>query len=319
MSIDSIVTVATVNFSAEWGNKAGNLARIKGYVKAAAERGAKLVLFPETALTGYNVKSDDSIEMQLEAAETVPGPAADELAALSKQYGIYVIVGMPERDAANPDILYNSALVTGPEGIVGCYRKIHPAGKESLWAKKGEEPLLFDTPWGPVGVGICYDSYCFPELARYYAALGARLYLNPTAVSEIAGWEELYETQLKARVIENAIFLVSSNLVGPDRDLTFPGGSMIVGPSVSMLGTKYYAEPAGPHEELLVATLDLSLADKARRTLTLFTDNPITGVPDWRPDIYEKLLAGVKRTDRWGGAPETQTPVKELVASTAAG
>ncbi|MBB6735394.1 carbon-nitrogen hydrolase family protein [Cohnella zeiphila] len=301
MAYENIVNVATINFNAEWGNKAGNLARMKGYIKSASERGANIILFPETALTGYNVKGD-SIEMQLANAETVPGPVANELAELTRRYGVYAVIGMPERDAATGDV-YNSALVVGPEGIIGCYRKIHPAGKESMWAKKGSEPLMFDTPWGPVGVGICYDTYCFPELFRYYAALGSRLYLNPTAVSDVPGWNELYYTLLKARVLENGSFVVSSNLAGPDQDLQFPGGSLIVGPSVTPFGTKYYAEPVENDEALLIATLDLSIADKTRKMLTLYSDNPITGIPDWRPDIYEKLLAGVKQNEKWGGKP----------------
>lgn len=301
MAYENIVNVATINFNAEWGNKAGNLGRMKGYIKAASERGANIILFPETALTGYNVKGD-SIEMQMANAETVPGPAANELAELSRKYGVYVVAGMVEKDAATGEV-FNSALAVGPEGIIGAYRKIHPAGKESMWARKGSEPLMFDTPWGPVGVGICYDTYCFPELFRYYAALGARLYLNPTAVNDVNGWEELYYTLLKARVLENGSFVVSANLAGPDHELQFPGGSLIVGPSVTSFGTKYYAEPVENDEALLLATFDLSIADKTRKLLTLYSDNPITGVPDWRPDIYEKLLAGVKLQEKWGAKP----------------
>ncbi|MFC3801568.1 carbon-nitrogen hydrolase family protein [Cohnella sp. GCM10012308] len=299
MAYENIVTVATVNFNAEWGNKTGNLARIKEYIKAASERGAKIILFPEMALTGYNV-DNDGIAMQQRDAETVPGPSSESLAEIAKLYGVYAIVGLPECDAKS-SILYNSALVVGPEGIVGCYRKIHPAGKESLWAKKGSEPLMFDTPWGPVGVGICYDTYSFPELFRYYAALGSRLYLNPTAVHNIDGWQDFYYTLLKARAIENGQFLVSSNLAGPDKDMLFPGGSLVAGPKVAGIGSTYYAEPVENDEALLLATIDLSISDKARKLLTLYNDNPITGVPDWRPDIYANLLKRLESSEKWGG------------------
>ncbi|GGA41165.1 carbon-nitrogen hydrolase family protein [Paenibacillus physcomitrellae] len=297
-SYENIVTVASVNFHAVWGDKKANLARIKGYVTAAAERGAKIILFPELALTGYNVDGE-STQMQLEQAEPVPGPVSNELSELTKAYGVYVVLGFPEKDTKNPSLLYNSALVLGPEGLIGSYRKIHPAGNESLWAKKGSDPLMFETPWGPVGVGICYDSYSFPELTRHYSALGARLYLNPTAVMDVDGWEDFYYTCLKSRIIENSTFLISSNLVGPDKNMNFPGGSFIAGPSLKLIGTQYYAEPVEQKEELLIATIDLSLSDKARGMLTLFRDNPVTGVPDWRPEIYEQLLASVKRHERW--------------------
>ncbi|MFK4300970.1 MULTISPECIES: carbon-nitrogen hydrolase family protein [unclassified Paenibacillus] len=292
MSYENIVTVANINFHAEWGNKTGNLARIKEYIQSAAEQGAKIILFPEMALTGYNIEKD-STAMQIENAETIPGPAANELALLAQKHNAYIIVGMPERDAIDSSILYNTALVVGPGGIVGAYRKIHPVGHELLWATKGNDPLLFDTPWGPVGIGICFDTYTFPEVVRYYAALGSRLYLNPTASA--IGWEDSYFTQLKARVIENALFIMSSNLVGYDCNLSFSGESLIIGPSSSILSTAYYAKPAGSREELQVATLNLSLVDKSRQMLTLFGANPLTGSPDWRPEIYEKWLFNIRQ------------------------
>ncbi|MFD1678084.1 carbon-nitrogen hydrolase family protein [Alicyclobacillus fodiniaquatilis] len=285
---EDIVTVASVNFHAVWGDKAGNLARIKSYIKAAAKRGADIILFPETALTGYGI-DDEHPDMQKQNAETIPGPATDEIAELTQMYGVFVVLGMPERDGVNDDILYNSAAVIGPEGVIGGYRKIHPAGTESKWAAKGTDPLLFSTPWGPVGVGICYDTYCFPELARYYAALGARLYLNPTAVSDIEGWKELYYTQLKSRAIENAMYVASSNLVGQDLNAYFPGGSLVSGPSFT-IGSTYYGEPIENREDIVLATIDLALAHTQRERLPLFTNNSITGIPDWRPDIYADML-----------------------------
>jgi predicted amidohydrolase len=305
---EDIITVASVNFHAVWGDKAANLAKMKGYIKAAAKRGADIILFPETAMTGYDVKDDDPA-MHLANAETIPGPSTLELAELTSMYGVYVVLGMPEKDAADVSICYNSAAVLGPEGVIGAYRKIHPAGKESLWAAKGKDPLMFDTPWGPVGVGICYDTYCFPELTRYYSALGSRLYLNPTAVSNVQGWKDLYYTQLKARSIENGAFVVSSNLVGKDDTSFFPGGSLVLGPNLT-LGTEYYAEPIEDKEGMVIATIDLSLADSARKLLTLFNNNSITGKPDWRPDIYMRLLDSLKDTGTW-------KPEKQLAASTA--
>ncbi|MDB5054626.1 MAG: 5-aminopentanamidase [Bacilli bacterium] len=236
--------------------------------------------------------------MHWTSAETIPGPATLELAELTSMYGVYVVLGMPEKDAENAGIYYNSAAVLGPEGVIGSYRKIHPAGKESIWAAKGKDPLMFDTPWGPVGVGICHDTYCFPELTRYYSALGSRLYLNPTAVSNVQGWKDLYYTQLKARSIENGAYVVSSNLVGKDDTSFFPGGSLILGPCLT-LGTEYYAEPIEDKEGMVIATIDLSIADSARKLLTLFNNNSITGKPDWRPDIYTRMLDSLKDTETW--------------------
>lgn len=308
--MEDIVTVAAVNFRSKWGDKADNLHRMKGYIRTAAKQGADIILFPETALTGYSVK-DDTSDMQRKNAETVPGPSTLELSLLTQEFGVYVVLGMPERDAVHPDVIYNSAAVIGPDGVIGAYRKIHPAGKESLWATKGSEPMLFDTPWGPVGIGICYDSYCFPELVRYYTALGSRLYLNPTAVSKTEGWQDFYYTTLRSRVIENGTFVVSSNLVGPELDVVFPGGSLIAGPS-NPLGAEFKAEPVENKEAIVAATLDLSQTDNQLSAM-MFGENPLTGAPDWRPDIYKRMLAEVTKSGKWSISTENKllgTPAK---------
>ena len=297
MTYKDEVTVAAVNFHAAWGEKAANLARILAQAREAADRGAKIVLFPELALTGYN-HDKGSIAMQQRDAEPVPGPATDALAALSRERGIWIVVGLPERDEAT-GTLYNSAVVTGPEGLVGCYRKIHPAGKESLWCAKGEAPLLFDTPWGPVGVGICLDTYRFPELVRYHAAQGARLYLNPTALPLVPDWEALYYTTLNARVLENSVFVASANLVGEDRDVSFPGGSMIIGPGTETPKPLVHAGPVEGEEAMVIATIDLAEGARLRGWLPLTAPNRVTGVPDWRPAVYSRLLGDVLASPNW--------------------
>ena len=279
------LTLAVVNFHAEWGDTAANLTRITELAREAAGQGAEFVLFPETALTGYDHSTE---RMHERVAETVPGPASDALAAVAREEGIWLACGLAERDPASGAI-YNSAVVLSPQGLVGCYRKIHLPGKESCWAAKGETPLLFDTPWGKVGLGICYDTYLFPELLRHYGALGARLYLNPTAAPAFAAFDTLYYNQLKARVAENGFFIASANLVGQDRKSRFPGGSLVIGPGTDVLETVYYGKPLEDMEGIVMAAIDLSLADRARDLMPIFTVNPLTGAPDWRPGIYSRL------------------------------
>lgn len=284
MSMQDSLTIAAINFHAEWGNKVHNLARIAKLAGEAADQGAQLVLFPETAITGYD-HSDDG--MHARDAEPVPGPASDALARIARERGIWIVVGLPERDG---DAVYNSAIVLGPQGLVGCYRKMHLPGDEARWATRGDRPLLFDTPWGKVGVGICYDTYLFPELLRYHGARGARLYLNPTAAPDFPAFKNLYYTQLDARVVENGFFIASANLVGKDLNSTFPGGSMVLGPGEGILDVVRYGAPVEHEEAIVLATIDLSLADKARARLPMFTTNPLTGDSDWRPRIYARLF-----------------------------
>jgi predicted amidohydrolase len=294
--MDDVLTVAAVNFNAAWGAVDRNLGRMLDMAAEAADRGADLVLFPETALSGYDLGEDKSPAMHREAARRAAW-AAEALAKLSQARGIYIVVGLPEHDPAT-DAVYNAAVAVGPDGVVGWHRKLHLPNPEAAWAVTGRTPLVFDTRWGPVGVGICYDTYWFPEVARHAAALGARLYLNPTAINDVADWREIYLNQLKARALENGLFVVSANLFGHDRKSYFPGGAAVIGPGDSMF-PKLWAGPDTETEGPLLATIDLSLTADKRRRLPLFQPNSYHGKPDWRPDLYQDMLAEVRARPEW--------------------
>lgn len=293
----NILTIACVNFRTVWGNKAKNLKKIKAFIRVAAKRGADMILFPETALTGYDVEPER--KMHRINAETIPGPSTDKIATLTRKYNIYVIFGMPEKDKKNPYIIYNSVAIIGPAGIIGSYAKIHTPFDENQWCKKGERPFLIDTVWGLIGIGICYDAFMFPELPRYYAARGARLFLHPTALPNMTGWKDWYLNQIKARSLENMMFVATANLVGKEIINTFPGFSFIIGPRQENHLYKIFAGPASENnEEIIMATIDLSDSDKSRKRWPLFTPNNITGTPDWRPKQYMKMLKVIeKKTD----------------------
>lgn len=294
-----IITVSTVNFNSVWGEKFYNAARIADYMESAKAKGADMVVFPEMALTGY---SDDGCheykdKMQFRDAETTEGDCVKFLAQKAKDLGIYAAFGMPERDIDDSNIIYNSAMVVGPEGVVGSYRKIHPALEETKWCVKGSEPFSFDTPWGKVGVGICYDSYKFHELVRYYTMEGCRLYLNLTALCAVPDYESLYMTTLGQIVNTFDQFVISSNLCGKEapslleggslRDFglekwpDFPGCSMIMGPGANNR-IHVYAGGIGCNEPgLFVDTIDLSLSRRNFHTM-----NPLVGEADVRPYLY---------------------------------
>ena len=216
--VKDVIKVSTVAFNAKWGDKEKNLNRMKGYIEAAASEGANLIVFPEMALTGYDDEEDKAKpdKMQSKLAEVVPGPSSEAIAELTKKLGVYVAFGMPERDEKDSSIIYNAACVCGPEGVIGAYRKIHLPYPEPHWATRGTKPFIFDTPWGPVGLAICYDTYCFQELMRYYAAKGCRLYINCTALAKCHGIA-LGSTTLEAGCITNQIYIVSANLAGTDK------------------------------------------------------------------------------------------------------
>ena len=296
-SKNDILTVAVVNFKVSAGNKELNLSRIKGFSIAAAKRGADLVLFPEMCLMGYDYFINEEISMndKIQTTETIQGPSCKVLAQVAKEYGIYIVFGASEKKDGC-DSLYNSAIAIGPEGVIGAYQKIHPFDSENNCFAKGETPFLFDTPWGPISIGICYDTYQFPELMRYYVSKGSRLYLNPTAVIEEIPKEgsrqafiNYYAPTLEYGVLCNTIFIASANLTGYDDTNYFGGGRAVIGPKITPFFetdmTYYAGDKNNVQEGVYLATIDLSLAGRR-----LMDDTGAAGEPDYRPELYRKFI-----------------------------
>jgi len=276
------VTVAAVNFNPVPGDRAANLEKIKDFTIKAANQGANIILFPEIALTGIFPP-----EAVADVAETIPGPSTEGVAKLAAQYNVYVIFGMVERDG---DVFHNSAAVIGPTGLLGVYRKVHPIEFMEPWTTKGEEFPLFETPYGPIGVGICYDTYCFPEVARSYAVRGVRLFFNPTAFPNFPDCEdyrEFYMNALGTRAVENQMFVVSSNIVGECGGVPFFGYSAIFGPKPGCMNYHVFAGPASEtEEEIVLATLDLTSVERLPAAVA-------TILKDRNPEVYIHLVSGV--------------------------
>ncbi len=283
-----IANIAVITFHALWGQKDKNLNRILGYIESTARRGANFILLPEMALTGYDDEPKKPLKdkMQYLLAETIPGPATNKIEAMTMKYGVYAFVGMPERADGT---IYNSMAVFGPHGLIGTYRKMHLPGLEPHWASRGDSPLIISTEWGPVGCAICYDTWAFPELMRYYAAKGCRLYVNITATSKIRG-KYLANTNIEAGVIRDCIFVASANLGGKDLYNDFWGGSSIVGPGQDTLEAHYYiggkyTDDEANETQVYLSTIDLSLASRY-----IYKPNTLlSGETDFRPDVYAKM------------------------------
>lgn len=312
-----IVNVSVVNFHPIWGEKERNLKRIEEYIECEARKGNQVIVFPELCLTGYDDEDTDGFglghgnnqkmeiweKMQFRAAEEIPGPSSERVAAVTRKYGVYAAFGMTEKKAETPDVVYNSVAVCGPEGVIGSYQKIHIPPGEMYWAAPGETPLLFDTPWGPVGVQICFDAYFFPEITRYYRAKGARLLLNCTA---LAGGD-IVRYPMCSREIENSayintMYIASSNLCGKDKYSSFLGGSSIIGPSAEWGNVHYYAggnfhDKEFSHPGTFSATLDLTQSEVSQHFL--FRPNPVFQKPDFRPELYAKLYNELQNDSHW--------------------
>ncbi|MEM2168621.1 MAG: carbon-nitrogen hydrolase family protein [Candidatus Bathyarchaeia archaeon] len=261
-------------------SKEGNLEKIKDYIVKAASQGVNMIVFPELALTSY---SGFSPSMAREFAEPIPGPSTNEIQRLARYYNIYVAFGMIENAGLK---LYNSAPFIGPSGILGVYRKVHLFKPLDSWAEPGDSYPMIHTPWGLVGVGICRDNYCYPEVARIYGVMGARVLLNLTAFPkfpDVEDYIDFYMTMLGARAIENTMFIASANMVGRQGELEYFGHSMVVGPKPGKMNYHVYAGPLGEEEGMAVATINLSwLNDLCIGLRGIFEDR--------KPDTYAPLI-----------------------------
>ncbi|MBP3488906.1 MAG: carbon-nitrogen hydrolase family protein [Roseburia sp.] len=298
--------VSVVNFHPVWGDKQRNRDKMISFVQKAAEEGSKLILFPETALTGYENEPDVSKKdkMQIRLAETLNDETALLMAQLSSRFHMYIVYGFPERDSVYPDIVYNAAAVICPDGRKMSYHKIHLPADESDWAAAGDEPMVFDTEYGKIGLSICYDTYSFPELIRYAKAKGARLFLNPTACNDDVFHAVPLQMQLEEHSLTNSIFIASANLCGDCHSQHFVGGSSIIGMKRNTIKeAAYYAGfPFGfagsCKEDVYTADLDLSIADEVYGT-PMYIHNPQVGHPDFRPEIYAKMYAALSADSEW--------------------
>ena len=234
--------VAVVNMTGYWGNKKKTIAKMKEYIEEAHNKGVEMLVFPETVLSGYGyVESENDpfyhkygVSMQVATAETIPGKSTNELSELAKKYDMYIIFGMTEKDEKGKiydekdngslqgkvEKVYNSAAILYPDGKIDSYQKIHRAGLESRWSVCGKTPKIIDTKWGKIGIDICRDGHFYPELGRYYAAMGCTMFVHPTATTGNAWYRS---TRIGSYTDRDGMAAVTCNLLGGDGIYTAPG------------------------------------------------------------------------------------------------
>ncbi|HMK83614.1 MAG TPA: carbon-nitrogen hydrolase family protein [Candidatus Bathyarchaeia archaeon] len=277
------VTVGCCNFSPTWADKTANLEKILTMTKTAAEMGCNLVVFPELALTGYECENQEGCSqsgLHKKLAEPIPGPSTRKIQELAASEGLHVIVGLPEIGSQDRRVIYDSAVLVGPKGILGIYRKITlgapPVWSEQLCFSGGagimKEIPVFETPFGGVGISICYDFWRFPEISRIQALKGAELLVNPTAGWSAPGGEPQSHMEIitAARATENICYAMSANMVGKERTKEYYGHSTIAGPDYYRQ-TRIYAV-GGKGEEIVTASLSLDELHLMRRRLPYLED-----------------------------------------------
>lgn len=271
-------TVAGVQMDCRLGDRAANLAKIIEGLQAAALRGARLVVFPECALTGY---SYESREEALAQAEPLPGPTTDAVALACRQLGTWAVFGLLERDDASR--LFNACALVGPDGFVASYRKIHlPVLGVDRFATPGDRPFAVHDLGGlRVGLNICYDG-SFPESSRILTLLGADLIVLPTNWPTGARAAACYLTP--ARALENHVYYLAVNRVGEERGFRFIGQSRALDYDGEILAA------AGEAEEIITATIDPE-ASRTKHVVVVPGKHEVNRVGHRRPEMYGPLTS----------------------------
>jgi len=270
----STINIACAQIDCVLGDPKANRTRIIEWIKKASDRGAKLVAFPECALTGY---AFESLEEAVPFAESLNGPSSQAFADVCRKTGVYAAVGFLEADNDN---FYNSVMLVGPEGVVGGYRKAHlPFIGIDRFLSPSDRPFqIFELPFGKVGLNICYD-ISFPETARVLKLLGAELIVLVTNWPP-AAWRSA-EFVVNTRALENHVFYAAVDRVGTERGWKFIGRSKVVNCNGDTLG-----EASAEAEELLVAAVDLPEANN-NHIVNVAGAYELDRLADRRPDLYE--------------------------------
>ena len=278
MSESPVYRIAGVQMEPRIGEVRRNLDAILGRLALAAEGDARLVVFPECALTGYGFQS------RAEAApfgEPCDGPSTLAIAEACRRLGVWSIFGFLEADGP---LLFNACALVGPDGPVATYRKVHlPSLGVDKFVDPGDRPFAVQDAGGlKVGMHICYDS-SFPEVGRVLTLLGAELLVLPTnwpTHSECAA-----EHMTATRAMENVVYSIAVNRVGEERGFRFIGRSSIAATNGQIL-----AHASAHAEEILYADVNPALA-REKKQVRVPGRHEINRIADRRPAFYGKIVA----------------------------
>ena len=274
---ETAVVVACCQVCLTVGDTAGNRARLRLAIIEAADAGARVVVLPELANTGYMFADIDELRAE---AEPVDGPSVREWEQLARERNLIIVGGFAE--AGDDGLIYNSAVLVDETGLRARYRKAHlwDREKNDLFTAGSDAPPIVDTAVGHIGVLICYDLE-FPEWVRAVALEGAELLCCPTnwplyprPVGERPS--EIVKVQADASV--NRMFVAAADRAGRERGQDWLGGSVIVDADGFPLTQIRLGE-----EAMLLATLDLTQAGNK----SISERNDVHA--DRRPELYTRV------------------------------
>ncbi len=276
------VTVAVAQMNPQLGRPEHNRARLRELLVEAIAHGARLTVFPECATTGYGFADLASAEA---VAEPVPGPTTEALTEVCRQHrrddgGPYVVAGLLER-TGDPKVVYNSAVLIGPEGMVGLYRKAHlPLLGVDRFTTPGDTGFqVWETEIGRIGIIICYDLR-FPEAMRVLGLSGADIIALPTNWPD--GSQNAPQFVTRTRALENRVFVLACNRCGEESGFWFFGHSQITDPRGTVLAE------AEADEEICYADIDPAQA-RQKRIVLRPGEFELDTFGDRRPDLYGRI------------------------------
>lgn len=280
----SAVRVAVVQFDPQVGiqHSQANLEHSLELAREAAINGANLIVLPELANTGYLFGTRQEAFLH---AELIPeGPSMQAWLDFARKHQVYLAAGLAERDGVQ---LFDSAVLVGPGGFIGKYRKAHLWNREKLWFTPGNLGFpVFDTPIGRIGLLICWDIW-FPEVPRLLSLQGADIICSlnnwiwtpPPLFDDSGKCMASYLTMTAAHA--NNVFIAAANRIGEEQGERYLGCSLITGTNGWPIGKVASAD----EQTILYADIDLTSARSAPIWNSL---NDLHR--DRRVDVYDSML-----------------------------
>lgn len=248
---------------------------VENVINALSGKDFDLIVLPELFNTGYRFISHDEVTS---LSEPIPeGFTVSALSEASQKMDCYIVFGLAEKASGS---YYNSAVIVGPEGYIGLYRKTHLFYEENIWFSPGNTGFnVWDTDIGKIGIMVCFDWF-FPESARVLSLRGAGVIAHPSNLVL-----PYCPNGMPLRCLENSVYAVTANRTGtenrsPDKKpLHFIGSSQITGPDGTIL-----TRASEDKEELTVLDLDTEKAHNKdfNKYNNIFKDR--------RPQYYADLM-----------------------------
>lgn len=259
--------IGYVQFAPALGDTAASLDRIESLMPDDDE--VDLLVLPELSNSGYNFESAE--QARSTAEEPANSALVDYLKSWCLSHDAHVVTGFNELVG---DTLFNSALLIGPDGLCGTYRKLHLFLDEKDVFQPGNVGLpVFEVRGIKVGMLICFDWF-FPEAWRVLALKGADIICHPSNLV----LPEYCQRALPTYALINRMFIITANRIGTEGDLTFTGRSTMASPDAIVLH-----EASADLEEVAVVDIDIALARDKNITVRNHVLN------DRRPDQYSLL------------------------------